>query len=69
MIIINGTLFAHPKIFNPLPTAIDAYWWTNVGQQFTAANQNCKPSAGNPGSRILSPAAYTVNNGAVGNLR
>eukprot|EP01044_Picomonas_judraskeda_P036151 COSAG03_NODE_15820_length_419_cov_1.290625_1_plen_72_part_10 len=53
MLLHNGTLWAHPKTFNPNPTPLDGYWWTCVGQKFTSPTQNCKPSPGNPGSRII----------------
>ena len=68
-IVLNDTLFVHPKTFNPLPKPINGYWWTNAGQRFTAANQHCKPTAGRVGSRIVAPAAYTVNSGAIGQMR
>ena len=68
-IVLNDTLFVHPKVFNPLPKPINGYWWTNAGHRFTAANQHCKPTTGRVGSRIVAPAAYTVNSGAIGQMR
>ena len=38
-IIVNGTLFVHPKIFNP-GGEIDAYYWTNAGMEFRAVRSN-----------------------------
>jgi hypothetical protein len=48
---------------------VDGYWWTNVGHEFKAANQRCKPSAGNPGSRIIAPAEYVLDSGSIGIMR
>lgn len=69
MLLYNGTLWAHPKTFNPNPTPLDGYWWTCVGQKFTSPTQNCKPSAGNPGSRIIAPATDNWNTGVNGGPR
>ena len=41
----SEVFWVHVKLQNTRPHAIDGYWWTNVGQQFTAANQNCKQPA------------------------
>ena len=60
MIIVNGTFFAHPKLFNKGESDVTAYWWTCVGMQLKANNQNCKPSPGNRGTRVLTPATYDV---------
>ena len=63
LIVVNGTLFAHPKVWNPNPRQISGYWWTCSGMQFTApTGENCKSSAGNLGTRILNPASYNVDN-------
>ena len=36
-IVLNGTLFVHPKIFNPEGKGeVDAYYWTNAGMEFKA---------------------------------
>jgi hypothetical protein len=62
MIVVNGTLFAHPKVWNPNPHQISGYWWTCTGMQFTApTGENCKSAPGNLGTRILNPASYNVD--------
>jgi hypothetical protein len=65
-VIVNGTLFSHPKVFNAGAVDQRGYWWTCVGQRFTAWTQACRPSANNPGSRILSPALYSIVTGEGG---
>ena len=64
MLVLNGTLFAHPKVFNPNAGELSGYWWTCSGLEFTTPGDanNCKSSLGNPGSRLLSPATYEVDN-------
>eukprot|EP00038_Savillea_parva_P012091 m.202172 g.202172 ORF g.202172 m.202172 type:complete len:838 (-) comp21693_c0_seq1:299-2812(-) len=61
MIVVNGTLFAHPKVWNPNPENISGYWWTCSGMPYTTpSGTNCKSSPGNPGTRLLNPASYDV---------
>ena len=68
-IIVNGTLFSHPKIFNPDKKPLQGYWWTCVGHHLLAPNQPCKPSPGNPGSRIITSAPVAFDSGSDGPLR
>lgn len=44
----SAVLFAHGRIVNPSDTARLAYWWTNVAVPMT------------PGTRVLSPADYSI---------
>ncbi|MDB5588166.1 MAG: hypothetical protein JWP26_3136 [Devosia sp.] len=44
----SDVLFAHGRIVNPSDTARLAYWWTNVAVPMT------------PGTRVLSPADYSI---------
>jgi hypothetical protein len=69
MFLSNGTLWAHPKTFNPQASELRGYWWTCVGHSFTSPTQACKPSEGNSGSRILSNAEGTFNTGSIGPAR
>lgn len=62
MIVYNGTFFAHPKVWNPNSKNVTGYWWTCTGTPFTTPDgNNCKSSPGNPGTRVLNPAAYVVD--------
>ena len=62
MLVINGTLFAHPKVFNPNEAEVSGYWWTCSGVMFTTPEgNNCRSGRGNPGTRLLSPATYEVD--------
>lgn len=44
----SAALFAHGRIVNPSDTARLAYWWTNIAVPMT------------PGTRVLSPADYSI---------
>ena len=44
----SSTLFAHGRIVNPSDEARFAYWWTNVAAPMS------------PGTRVLSPADYSI---------
>ncbi|MBN9335826.1 DUF5107 domain-containing protein [Devosia sp.] len=44
----SAVLFAHGRIVNPTDTERLAYWWTNVAVPMT------------PGTRVLSPADYSI---------
>ena len=61
LIVSNGTLFAHPKIFNPHRKNLTGYWWTCVGMLFTTPEANCPSTEGNLGTRVLTPAHYEVD--------
>eukprot|EP01079_Euglenida_sp_SAG-EU17-18_P000752 gene752-2523_t len=64
MMVVNGTLFAHPKVFNTGAEDLTGYWWTCVGMRLTTATRNaseCLASPGAPGTRVLTPASYNVN--------
>eukprot|EP00040_Diaphanoeca_grandis_P032638 m.198319 g.198319 ORF g.198319 m.198319 type:complete len:456 (+) comp32689_c0_seq5:544-1911(+) len=61
MIVQNGTLFAHPKVTNPHAHNITGYWWTCVGMKLTSNTSECHSSHETKGTRVLTPAAYNVN--------
>ena len=72
MIVKDGTLFAHPKLFNPHQHNLTAYWWACSGLQFTVPAEdtdcsspntcvNCQSSKGNRGTRVLTPASDEVD--------
>jgi len=72
MIVSDGTLFAHPKLFNPHKHNLTGYWWACSGLQFTVPTEstdcslpntcvNCQSSAGNRGTRVLTPAEEDVD--------
>ena len=72
LIVSDGTLFAHPKLFNPHKRNLTAYWWACSGLQFTVPSEatdcslpntccNCQSSSGNPGTRVLTPAEEDVD--------
>jgi len=63
MIVVNGTFYAHPKVWNPHPHNITGYWWTCTGSRFTTTseeNSECLSTPGTPGTRVITPASYDV---------
>lgn len=52
MLLVNDTMFAHPKISNPNPVELPGYWWTCVAMPVDA-----------PTTRVIANATLSINNG------
>jgi hypothetical protein len=60
MLVVNGTLFAHPRVTNPNAGELTGYWWTCVGMQLRSNTTECPTSKGSKGTRVITPASYNV---------
>lgn len=52
ILLVNDTMFAHPKVSNPHPVQLHGYWWTCVAMPVDA-----------PTTRVIANASLSINGG------
>lgn len=60
VLLVNGTMFAHPKVSNPHPVELPGYWWTCVAMPVDSPRTRAPMRRSNLGPGRRAPPTYSA---------